>query len=215
MRFSFEATSLRQAAEAAGLLRRVIPNGVRVRPAQLSRLGPYEWAIVVSTGPMEAWRATTLEEEMRWVARRGTGIRFTGWLSFSGRREPFPAADRPAAAPAAPRVLIVDGSAPFRLAARRFLELGGYRVAGEADCAASALVAFDRLSPDAVLLDVRLPDGSGLDLCELLTHEPEAPAVLLVSSFDAADAALAKTHGASGFVAKEDLARVDLRAIWA
>ena len=215
MRFSFEATSLRQAVEAAGLLRRVNPYGVRVRPAQLSRLGPYEWAIVVTTGPVDAARASTLEEEMRWVARRGTGIKFTGCLSLSGRGAPFPAAHRPATTPATRRVLIVDGSAPFRQAARQWLELGGYRVAGEADCAASALVAFDRLTPDAVLLDVRLPDGSGLDLCDLLTHEPDAPAVLLVSSFDAADVALARAHGARDYVAKEDLARVDLDAVWA
>ena len=62
---------------------------------------------------------------------------------------------------------------------------------------------------------MRLPDGSGLDLCDLLTRAVYTPAVLLVSSDEAADAALAEAHGARGFVPKVDLGRVDLSAIWA
>jgi CheY-like chemotaxis protein len=199
VRFSFEATSLRQAVEAAGMLRRVFPYGVRVRPAQLSRLGAYEWAIVVTTGPLAAGRTAALEEEMRWVARRAVGVKFTGWLSLSG---PL-------------RVLIVDSSARFRAAAREWLELGGCSVVGEADSAATGLVAFDRLKPDAVVLDVKLPDGSGFDVCELLAQEPDAPAVLLVTSAGATDAAAGKARGAEAFLPKEDLVRVDLRAICA
>ena len=74
--------------------------------------------------------------------------------------------------------------------------------------------AVARLKPDAVLLDVRLPDGSGLDLCELLTREEDAPAVLLVSSDGAADWAQAKARGARGYVAKVDLWKIDLGEIW-
>jgi DNA-binding response OmpR family regulator len=70
------------------------------------------------------------------------------------------------------------------------------------------------LKPDAVLLDVRLPDGSGLDLCEVLTREAEAPAVLLVASYGSMDASLARERGARAFVAKEDLARLDLHTVW-
>jgi CheY-like chemotaxis protein len=93
-------------------------------------------------------------------------------------------------------VLIVDDSAPFRQAARELLERRGYRVVGEADSAAAGLAAVERVKPDAVLLDVRLPDGSGLDLCDQLTREQDAPAVLLVSSGTAPDDALARAHGA-------------------
>jgi CheY-like chemotaxis protein len=64
------------------------------------------------------------------------------------------------------------------------------------------------------MLDVRLPDGSGLDLCGLLTREEDAPAVLLVSSDGAADATVARAHGARGFVCQANLAHVDLHAIW-
>jgi CheY-like chemotaxis protein len=199
VRFSFEATSLRQAVAAAGILRRTFPYGVRVRPAQVSRHGAYEWAIAVTTGPIHAGLISTVEEEMRWVARRAIGVRFSGWLCLSS---PV-------------RVLIVDGSAPFRGAARNLLEAEGHQVVGEADGAAPGLIAYDRLRPDAVLADVRLPDGSGLDLCEVLTGERDAPTVLLLASDDATDAERARECGASDLVSKEDLARVDLQAVWA
>src|SRR5687767_276290 len=113
------------------------------------------------------------------------------------------------------RVHIVDASAPFRRAARNLLELCGYRVVGYADCMASGLIAAGRLKPDAVLLDVRLRDGSGLDLCELLTCAEDAPAVLLVSIDGAADDVRPEAHGARGLVPKQDLGRVNLGSIWA
>ena len=113
------------------------------------------------------------------------------------------------------RVLIVDDSALFRRAARDLLELCGYRVVGEAGSMALGLIAADQLKPDAVLLDVRLPDGSGLDLCELLTRAEDAPAVLLISVDGAADVVHPEAHGARGFVPKQDLGRVNLRSVWA
>ena len=111
-------------------------------------------------------------------------------------------------------VLIVDDSAPFRRAASQLLELRGFRVVGAADSVMSGFYLIARLKPDAVLLDVRLPDGSGLDMCELLTREDDAPAVLLVSSDGAADSALALACGARGYVAKVDLWKADLGGIW-
>jgi len=46
----------------------------------------------------------------------------------------------------------------------------GYDVVGEASCAASALDAVERHAPQAVLLDVRLGDDDGFELCGLLTR---------------------------------------------
>ena len=66
-----------------------------------------------------------------------------------------------------------------------------------------------------MLLDVRLPDGSGLDLCALLTRDDDAPAVLLVSGHGYLDSAQAKTRGARDLVAKTELAHVDLDRVWA
>jgi CheY-like chemotaxis protein len=215
VRFTFETRSLRQAVEVADQLRRVNPTGVRVRPGRLSRPGSYHWAILVTTPPLEASGIAALEEEMRWVARRAPGVRLTGWLFLSGPGD--------SARPTLPseggrdrvRVLIVDDSGPFRGAARRLLERRGYQVVGEADSAAAAFNAVERLKPDAVLLDVRLPDGSGLDLCALLTRDDHAPAVLLVSGNGYLDSAQAKTRGARDLVAKTELAHIDLGRIWA
>ena len=215
VRFTFETRSLRQAVEVADQLRRVNPTGVRVRPGRLKRLGSYNWVILVTTPPLETSGIAALEEEMRWVARRAPGVRLTGWLFLSGpgdsARPTLPSEGRRERM----RVLIVDDSGPFRGAARRLLERRGYQVVGEADSAAAGFNAVERLKPDAVLLDVRLPDGSGLDLCALLTRDDDAPAVLLVSGHGYLDSAQAKTRGARDLVAKTELAHVDLDRVWA
>ena len=214
VRFTFESRSLRQAVEVADKLRRANPAEVRVRPGRLSRLGSYHWAILV-TVRLEAGGIAALEEEMCWVARRARGVRLTGWLYLSGPGD----SARPALSSlwggGTPRVLIVDQSGPFRQAARKLLERRGYRVVGEATSAADAFNAVEQLSPDAVLLDVHLPDGSGLDLCELLTGAEHAPNVLLMSGNGMLDSERAKAHGARDLIAKTELAHVDLASIWA
>ena len=62
------------------------------------------------------------------------------------------------------RVLIVDDHEPFRAVAREVLERAGHVVAGEAGDAAEALAAVAAGSPDAVLLDVQLPDRDGFSV---------------------------------------------------
>jgi DNA-binding NarL/FixJ family response regulator len=99
------------------------------------------------------------------------------------------------------RVLIVDDSVHFRQAARSLLERRGYRVVGEVSRADDAVDAIAGLAPDAVLLDVLLPDGSGFGVCATITSAQPAPAVLLVSSEDFGPCfALAEECGARGFV---------------
>ena len=66
------------------------------------------------------------------------------------------------------RVLIVDDHEPFRAVARELLERGGFVVAGEAANAAGALAAVASEAPDAVLLDVQLPDGDGFSVATAL-----------------------------------------------
>ena len=100
-------------------------------------------------------------------------------------------------------VVIVDDHARFRRSARKLLELEGFDVIGEAADGASALVEVQRLRPDLVLLDVQLPDASGLDLVPLLSPISE---VLLVSSRDRADVAgRVGRSGALGFIPKDQL----------
>jgi len=100
-------------------------------------------------------------------------------------------------------VVIVDDHARFRRSARKLLELEGFDVVGEAADGASALAEVERLRPDLVLLDVQLPDASGLDLVPLLRPISD---VLLVSSRDRAD--VAGRVGRSdvlGFIPKDQL----------
>jgi len=107
------------------------------------------------------------------------------------------------------RVLVVDDASCFREAARQLLESRGYLVAGEADCAAEARKAVVRLAPDAILLDVNLPDANGFDLAaELLRSHPEV-AILLVSADDTTPA-LIPQDPARPFVSKSGLATLDL-----
>ncbi len=112
-------------------------------------------------------------------------------------------------------VLIVDDAPVFRRAARALLERRGYMVVGEADCAAGALELARRLSPDAVLLDVGLPDGTGFVVSEALTRDDPAPAVLLVSAADELSwYARVEQSGARGLVGKAQLAATDLSLFW-
>lgn len=82
-----------------------------------------------------------------------------------------------------PSVLVVDDQEGFRALARALLEADGFEVVGEAGDAASALDAERRLRPDVVLLDVRLPDRSGLEVAAAL-RGGDRPAVVLVSTAD-------------------------------
>jgi two-component system response regulator DevR len=77
-------------------------------------------------------------------------------------------------------------------------------VIGEADSVAQALARIPALAPDVAVLDVRLPDGNGIELCrELLSRVPDLRCLMLTSyTSDEAmlDAILA---GASGYVVKD------------
>jgi DNA-binding NarL/FixJ family response regulator len=112
-----------------------------------------------------------------------------------------------------PRVLLVDDAASFRAAARELLERRGYLIAGEADCAAAARRAVVELEPDAVLLDVRLPDANGFDLADELARARPDLAILLVSAEQLADAR-PPVAAARAFVTKAQLATVDLARFW-
>src|SRR3954447_5828618 len=82
------------------------------------------------------------------------------------------------------RVVVVDDQPQFRDAARALLERRGYAVVGEAGCGATALEAVQRLSPEGVLLDVRLGDDDGFAVCDALTRAHPDVAVLLASDSD-------------------------------
>jgi DNA-binding NarL/FixJ family response regulator len=100
-------------------------------------------------------------------------------------------------------IVIVDDNARFRARAKLRLEADGYTVVAEASDGASALEAAERHRPDVVLLDIGLPDMSGLTVAERLTSKPGGPAVVLTSTHDAADFGDRVARcGARGFVPK-------------
>ena len=102
-----------------------------------------------------------------------------------------------------PRVLVVDDHAGWRDVARRLLA-PLFDVVGEAADAATALTLATALRPDAVLLDVELPDADGFSAVRALAALPEPPCVVLVS-VRTDHGRLVERSGACGFVPKADL----------
>jgi DNA-binding NarL/FixJ family response regulator len=102
-------------------------------------------------------------------------------------------------------VLIVDDHPTFRRFARKLLEQAGFTVVGEAADCAGALDAAEELAPDAILLDVMLPDGSGVDVAATLVERSASTSVVLTSSRSADDLGAALEGAAGrGFLAKSD-----------
>jgi DNA-binding NarL/FixJ family response regulator len=111
------------------------------------------------------------------------------------------------------RVLIVDDHEPFRAVARALLEAAGYVVAGEAGDAAEALAAVAAEAPDAVLLDVQLPDRDGFAVASALAAAG-GPPVVLISSREADDyGRRVAACGALGFIPKSKLSAATLAAL--
>ena len=111
-------------------------------------------------------------------------------------------------------VLIVDDHPSFRSSAHAILEADGFQVVGEVSDGASALEEAARLRPEIVLLDVQLPDVDGFEVARRLCANGNSPAVVLVSSRDAADYGdLIPACGARGFVPKGELSGAAVRAL--
>jgi DNA-binding NarL/FixJ family response regulator len=110
-------------------------------------------------------------------------------------------------------VLIVDDEPGFRANARRLLALRGFSVAGEAGAASEALLLARSLRPDAVLLDVNMPDASGIEVARKLASVPAPPRVLLTSADAEVCAQVVSECRAYAFVPKVDLPACDLAAL--
>jgi DNA-binding NarL/FixJ family response regulator len=103
------------------------------------------------------------------------------------------------------RVLIVDDDPLLRAGLK--LMLGGapdIRVVGEAGDGTGVQGLIDRLSPDVVLMDIRMPGIDGLTATETVRRRPGAPEVVILTTFDADEHVLrALRAGAAGFVLKD------------
>ena len=113
------------------------------------------------------------------------------------------------------RLLMVDDHEVLRLGLRTlFSEAEGFEVVGEAASMAGAVTEAARVRPDVVLMDVRLPDGSGVEACrEIRAARPDIR-VLFLTSYADEDAVLATIlAGADGFLLKEVSSEELLRAV--
>lgn len=102
------------------------------------------------------------------------------------------------------RLLIVDDHAVVRIGLRALLEAEeDVTVVGEAGTVAESVAQAEVLRPDVILMDVRLPDGSGVDACRTIRVRAPAARVLMLTSFADDDLVLdAIDAGAAGYVLK-------------
>ena len=102
------------------------------------------------------------------------------------------------------RVLVVDDHPAFRKALTSALSMvDGFEVAGEAGGGVAACEGADELEPDVILMDLSMPDLSGIDAMKAI-HEtkPDMPVVILTAHADPGVEREAREAGASGFLAK-------------
>jgi len=102
------------------------------------------------------------------------------------------------------RVAIVDDHPMFRMGlAAAIGDMEGIELVGDAHRADQVPDLVDATAPDVVLLDVRLPDGSGLEVNRwIAANHPEVRVVMLTMSEDSDTALTALRDGASGYLVK-------------
>ena len=107
--------------------------------------------------------------------------------------------------PHAIRVFLVDDHEVVRRGVAEVLEDDpGIKVVGEAGSAAEALARVPAVRPDVVIVDMRLPDGDGAEVCvRLLTSVPGLRCLVLTSYSDDEAVASALRAGASGYLLKQ------------
>ena len=103
------------------------------------------------------------------------------------------------------RVFLLDDHEIVRRGVKELLEAeGDLEVVGEAGTAAEALARIPPTRPDVAVLDVRLPDGDGVQVCrEIRSAHPEIQCLMLTSFADDEALFQAIVAGASGYVLKQ------------
>jgi DNA-binding NarL/FixJ family response regulator len=103
------------------------------------------------------------------------------------------------------RVFLLDDHEVVRRGLRDLLEAGGdIEVVGESGSAAEAERRIPALRPHVAVLDARLPDGSGIDVCREVRSRDASISCLILTSFDDDEALLsAIVAGAAGYVLKQ------------
>jgi two-component system response regulator DevR len=110
------------------------------------------------------------------------------------------------------RLLIIDDHEMVREGLKAMLTAeADFEIVGDAANAEQALELIQHLRPDVILLDVRLPGESGIDVCRTVTERyPETAVIILTTFTDETLVAQCIQAGARGFIVK-DIERFDLK----
>lgn len=112
-------------------------------------------------------------------------------------------------------VLVVDDHEVVRLGLRSLLSRGpGIEVVGEAGTGAEAVALAARIRPDVVVMDIRLPDRSGVEACrEIRSADPNVQIIMLTSHADEEAVFNSIIAGASGYLLKQMRGQELVRAV--
>lgn len=103
------------------------------------------------------------------------------------------------------RVLVVDDQPLLRAGFGMILQSeDDLELVGEASSGLEAIAAVGSLEPDVVLMDIRMPELDGVEATRLICEGPDAPAILILTTFDLDEYVYASLQaGASGFLLKD------------
>ena len=118
--------------------------------------------------------------------------------------------------PMAVGVLVVDDQADFRRAALDVVRATpGFEPLGDAASGEEALLLAAELSPELILLDVRMPDMDGIETARRLSTEHPAAVIVLISIDDPSELPdEVGSCGATALIRKQDFGSVALRRLW-
>jgi two-component system, NarL family, response regulator DevR len=110
------------------------------------------------------------------------------------------------------RLLIIDDHEMVREGLKAMLSAEpDFAIVGDAANAEQAFALIERLRPDIILLDIRLPGTSGIEVCRTVTERyPETAVIILTTFTDESLVAQCIQAGARGFIVK-DIERFDLK----
>jgi two-component system response regulator DevR len=110
------------------------------------------------------------------------------------------------------RLLIIDDHEMVREGLKAILTSEpDFEIVGDAASAEQGVELVERLSPDVILLDIRLPDRSGIEVCRIVSERYPKSAVIILTTFtDENLVAECIQAGARGFIIK-DIERFDLK----